>query len=73
MAYYLRVIKTFLGHPEEGFKVHEAAPIMVTVTIIMAFLIIVFGVWPGPVVKFAEQASQALVNGINAYIGAVLK
>jgi proton-translocating NADH-quinone oxidoreductase chain N len=72
MAYYLRVMKTLLAPPEEGFKVHEAAPLMVLVTLVMAILIVVFGLWPTPVVSLANRAASALVDGLNTYIGAVL-
>jgi proton-translocating NADH-quinone oxidoreductase chain N len=72
MGYYLRVIKALFTSPEEGLKVHEAAPLMVIVTLFMAVLIVLFGLWPTPVLQFADQASKALVEGVNNYIGAVI-
>jgi NADH:ubiquinone oxidoreductase subunit 4 (subunit M) len=45
---------------------------MVAVTAAMAALIILFGVYPAPVISLADGASKALVNGLGKYIGAVL-
>jgi len=72
MAYYLRVMKTLISEPEEGLKVREAPALMVGVTVVMAVLIIFFGIYPAPVISFAHSASEALVNGLKNYIGAVL-
>ena len=73
MAYYLRVMKTLISTPEdEGLKVKEAPALMVGVTVVMAALIIVFGIYPAPVISFADRASKALVDGLGRYIGAVL-
>lgn len=72
MGYYLRVMKILLSTPEEGVKAHEAAPLMVGVTVVMAILIVILGLWPTPVIGFANKAAEALVLGLNNYIGAVL-
>ena len=73
MAYYLRILKILISAPEEGGpKVREAPTLMVAVTVAMAALIIIFGVYPAPVVSLAESASKALVDGLGSYIGAVL-
>ena len=73
MAYYLRLMKTLVSTPEEErLKVREAPALMVGVTVAMAVLIVVFGVYPAPVVGFADVASKALVDGLSQYIGAVL-
>jgi len=73
MAYYLRVLKILVSAPEEdGSKVTEAPLLMVAVTAAMAALIILFGVYPAPVISLADGASKALVNGLGKYIGAVL-
>ena len=73
MAYYLRVMKTLISTPEGGsLKFEEAPLLMVGVTVVMAALILVFGLWPGPVLSFADRAAEALVDNLNTYIGAVL-
>jgi multicomponent Na+:H+ antiporter subunit D len=72
MAYYIRVMQVLMGSPEEGFKAHEAPIPMVTVTLVMAVIIVFLGVWPAPILNFATQASKALVEGLLTYIGAVL-
>ena len=73
MAYYLRVLKTLVSKTEdEGLKVREAPLLMVGVTVVMAALIIFFGIYPAPVISFADRASRALVDGLGGYIGAGL-
>jgi len=72
MAYYLRVMKTFISEPAEGVKgLKEAPGLMLGVTVTMAALIIIFGLWPAPVLNFADSASKALVEGLQNYIRAV--
>jgi len=73
MAYYLRVMKAMVSKPEdEALKVREAPMLMVGVTIVMAALIVLFGLYPAPVIGFAMRASRALVDEMGGYIGAVL-
>jgi proton-translocating NADH-quinone oxidoreductase chain N len=73
MAYYLRVLVTLLSKKtEETIEVHEAPFLMVGVGMLMAILIIVLGVYPGPIVGIASDASEALIEGLSNYIGAVL-
>jgi proton-translocating NADH-quinone oxidoreductase chain N len=72
MAYYIRIMQVLLGSPDEVFKAHEAPVLMVTVTLVMAAIIVFLGVWPAPLIGFATNASEALVNGLSTFIGAVL-
>jgi multicomponent Na+:H+ antiporter subunit D len=72
MAYYIRIMQILLGHPKDGFRVSEAPTLMVAVTLLMALLIILFGLWPAPIIEFTTQASEALVNGLSSYIGMVI-
>ena len=72
MAYYIRIMQILLGHPKDGFRVSEAPTLMVTVTLLMAVLIVLFGFWPAPIIDFTTQASEALVNGLSSYIGMVI-
>ena len=71
MGYYLRVMRNLFSKPAEGVLVHESPPLMVGVTLAMAFLIIVFGLWPAPLIDFATGAGNALVQGAAHYISAV--
>ena len=72
MAYYLRFMKTLISEPTEDVKgVKEAPGLMIGVTVVMAALIIVFGIWPEPVLNFASRASTALVEGLQNYVRAV--
>ena len=72
MAYYIRIMQILLGHPKDGFRVSEAPTLMVAVTLLMALLIVLFGLWPAPIIEFTTQASEALVNGLSSYIGMVI-
>jgi proton-translocating NADH-quinone oxidoreductase chain N len=73
MAYYLRVLMTLLnGKAENTIEAKEAPLLMVGVTMIMAILIIILGFYPSPIVEIASNASEALVEGLSNYIGAVL-
>jgi multicomponent Na+:H+ antiporter subunit D len=73
MAYYLRFIMVLLsGEAEEGMTAKEAPLLMVGVTLVMAVLIIVLGVYPSPVVGIASGASEALIENISKYIGVIL-
>jgi len=73
MAYYLRVLVALLSkRTEETIEAKEAPILMVGVAMIMAVLIIVLGFYPSPIVGIASDASKALIEGINNYIGAVL-
>ena len=72
MAYYLRFMKTLISEPTEDVKgVKEAPGLMVAVTIVMAALVIMFGIWPGPILDLANKASAALVEGLQNYVRAV--
>ena len=72
MAYYIRIMQVLLGSPKEGFKAKEAPILMLTVTMAMAAIIVILGIWPAPLISFASSASQSLVEGLSTYIGAVL-
>lgn len=73
MAYYLRVIMTFVnGEGMEGVQVKEAPALMLGVTLVMAFLVILFGFFPGPIMGIASDASKSLIEGLGNYIGAVI-
>jgi proton-translocating NADH-quinone oxidoreductase chain N len=72
MAYYIRIMQVLLGSPKEGFKAKEAPILMSTVTLAMAVIIVILGIWPAPLISFATSASQSLVEGLSTYIGAVL-
>ena len=63
-AYYLRIVKTIMQIPvsEKVEKVKEAPLLMLIPLCILAFSIIVFGIWPDPFVNFAQQAAKALVS-----------
>jgi len=72
MAYYIRIMQVLLASPKEGLKANEAPILMLTVTMAMAAIIVILGIWPAPLISFANSASQSLVEGLSTYIGAVL-
>jgi multicomponent Na+:H+ antiporter subunit D len=72
MAYYIRIMQVLLGSPKEGLKANEAPIFMLTVTMAMAAIIVILGIWPAPLINFASSASHSLVEGLSTYIGAVL-
>jgi proton-translocating NADH-quinone oxidoreductase chain N len=72
MGYYLRVMKSLVSSPREGLHAREAPTLMVSVTVVMAVLIILVGFWPSLIFNYADSAAQALVDGLANYIAAVL-
>ena len=73
MAYYLKVIMTlYSGNIPIDLKVKEAPFVMIGITSVIAIIIVVFGFYPNPILEFASNASKALIDGRNNYIGAVL-
>jgi proton-translocating NADH-quinone oxidoreductase chain N len=71
MAYYLRVMKALISKPEMELEAREAPILMISVTVVMALLIVLLGVWPEPAIEYATEASKALVDNIQNYIRAV--
>ncbi|MCD6480131.1 hypothetical protein J7L65_05035 [Candidatus Bathyarchaeota archaeon] len=70
MAYYLRVIITLAARGEASAE--EAPAIMVGISLLMALLIVIFGVWPQPVIRYADIASKCLLQGVGRYLSAVM-
>ncbi|MFQ6084978.1 MAG: complex I subunit 5 family protein [Candidatus Bathyarchaeia archaeon] len=62
VAYYIRLVKTMITEPKQRIPVKEAPPTMLLVLCTMAFLIILFGIWPQPVLVLAERASTSLLS-----------
>jgi proton-translocating NADH-quinone oxidoreductase chain N len=62
-AYYLRIVKTIMQIPvsEKMEKVKEVPLLMLIPLCVLAVSIIVFGIWPDPLVNFAKQAAKSLV------------
>ena len=73
MAYYLRVMRTFISEPDGEIKgVKEAPASMLAVTIFMAALIIFFGIFPTQLLGFAGEASKSLTENLGSYIGTII-
>jgi len=73
MAYYLRVIQTvFLAKPEKDISRIKEVPIsMLMVLIAMAALIMIFGLWPGPLFEFSQNAAGSLLQ-IGEYVRRII-
>jgi proton-translocating NADH-quinone oxidoreductase chain N len=63
-AYYLQVIRVLVKptSPEKFEKVKEAPIIMLLPICMMAILIILLGIYPGPVLDLARRAAQSLTS-----------
>jgi multicomponent Na+:H+ antiporter subunit D len=73
VAYYARVLMTLLSAPpEDAVDAKEAPSLMVMVTLLMALVVLVFGLFPESISSYATLASNALVEGLSQYIGAIL-
>jgi proton-translocating NADH-quinone oxidoreductase chain N len=73
VVYYLRLIRVIvLEKPTKVSKRATEAPALMLIPIlILAFLCIFIGVYPGPYIDASSKAAEAMLN-IEAYIGAVL-
>ena len=71
MGYYLIVVRNLLATPEEDHEVHEAPLPMLVVTLFMAVLIIIFGIWPQPAIHVANKAAIGLVENVAEYVSAI--
>ncbi|NHV45382.1 MAG: cation:proton antiporter [Candidatus Verstraetearchaeota archaeon] len=65
-AYYLRVLKAFLQPItlENIKKVKEGPIIMLIPLILLAILIIIFGIWPDSLMNYAKNAAYELLRGV---------
>jgi proton-translocating NADH-quinone oxidoreductase chain N len=65
-AYYLRILKVFLQPItlENIKKVKEGPIIMLIPLILLAILIIIFGIWPDSLMNYAKSAAYELLRGV---------
>jgi proton-translocating NADH-quinone oxidoreductase chain N len=63
-GFYLRIIYALIQPPtsEKIAQLKEAPLLMVAPIVALAALIVVFGIWPDPLVNFAQQAAHALLS-----------
>ena len=64
VAYYLRLILLIIRPQPAGTVVAaKEAPITMLIPMcVMSAFIVIFGVWPEPVLAFAERAAGCLIN-----------
>jgi NADH-quinone oxidoreductase subunit M/multicomponent Na+:H+ antiporter subunit D len=73
MVYYLRIMKALVGPPRANLKAtKEAPPLMLGVTVAMATLIILFGIWPSPIIEYATEAARSLTTNLPNYIKVII-
>jgi NADH-quinone oxidoreductase subunit N len=72
-GYYLRFLKTLtrLSPNPRIEKAREASPILLAAPLILLTLIVVFGVWPHPILEFSNQAALSLFQ-VKEYVSTVL-
>lgn len=72
-AYYLRIIqKLMVTQPTEKILHAKEVPLAMLIPMCgMAFLILLFGIWPGPLIALANNAAVAALD-IQGYINAIL-
>lgn len=63
-GFYLRIVFALIQQDasEKIVKIKEAPLLLLVPICILSILIIVFGLWPDPIVNFAKQAVDALVS-----------
>jgi proton-translocating NADH-quinone oxidoreductase chain N len=63
-GFYLRIIYTLIqpAVSEKVGKIKEAPLLMLIPILALTVLIVVFGIWPDPLVNFAQQAANALLS-----------
>jgi NADH:ubiquinone oxidoreductase subunit 2 (subunit N) len=72
VAYYVRVLQTMVTKPTEKIatQVTEAPLLMLIPMCVMTSLILLFGVWPAPIMSFASGAADALLQ-LRRYVEAI--
>ncbi|MFP3952033.1 MAG: complex I subunit 5 family protein, partial [Candidatus Bathyarchaeia archaeon] len=69
MAYYLRTLKFIVSEPLDSIMDLREVPIlMVGVTLSMAVLIILTGLFPAPIINMASVAADSFVDGLYMYV-----
>ena len=68
-GYYIRIIKALIAAPRnEKFNDVKEAPILILIPICcLAFLVILLGIWPDLILRFAEESSSWLME-VERYV-----
>jgi len=63
-GYYIRILKALIATPQnERLNDVKEAPIPILIPICcLAFLVILLGIWPDPILRFAEESSSWLME-----------
>lgn len=73
VAYYLRTIQRLVTKPEKDYSSLGEAPASMLIPVVaMAILIVVFGIYPQPLLQLADGAARALIDGVYNYILRIL-
>jgi NADH-quinone oxidoreductase subunit N len=73
IAYYIPVIMTLIARGTTRYEGLREAPILMLIPmVIMSLIIIVLGVYPSPIVEFADGASKSLVENLQSYIKSII-
>jgi multicomponent Na+:H+ antiporter subunit D len=70
-AFYLRVIRVILQPAtSEKVKAAKEAPLIMLIPIlVMAAMIIIFGLWPDPVMKLMQESAAGVLSMVSQVIG----
>ena len=68
-GYYIRILKALIASPRnEKFNDVKEAPILILIPICcLAFLVILLGIWPDLILRFAEESSSWLME-VGRYV-----
>ena len=68
-GYYIRILKALIAAPKnEKLDDVKEAPILILIPICcLVFLVVLLGVWPDPILKFAEESSSWLME-VGRYV-----
>jgi len=73
MVYYLRVMISLVGKPITAPQNTKEAPLlMLSVTVVMAILVVLFGVLPDSMIQYATEAAKAITVNLPKYVKVIL-
>jgi NADH:ubiquinone oxidoreductase subunit 2 (subunit N) len=73
MVYYLNVMNSLIGKPAQTTQLaKEAPPLMLGVTVAMAILVILFGIWPDSMIQYATEAAKAITVDLPKYVKVIM-
>ncbi len=72
MGYYIKVIGVLVDSKTPLIEARDPPVAMLGVTIVMAILILAFGLWPNATINYASTAARSLINNLPEYVEMIL-